>query len=80
MTPMATTLGTLGITDKSSPVSLVPSASIKKEDHDIDSCDKHDPASCWQYAEDINQYHLEAEVCKGYCERNNLQLLTLYCF
>lgn len=33
----------------------------EEENHDIDSGDKHDPAACWQYAEDITRYHLLEE-------------------
>lgn len=61
-TPMARTFGSL---DLASPIVLPadssPLGSARAENHDIDSADQHDPAACWQYAEDITKYHLEHE-------------------
>ncbi|KAL4137290.1 hypothetical protein PRIC2_000812 [Phytophthora ramorum] len=53
----------MGLTRKTSPmVDVIP---LSSEDHDIDSEDKNDPTMCWQYAEDITNYHLEMETkCK----------------
>lgn len=48
--------------DKISPMVNIIPPTPEEEDHDIDSEDKTDPTTCWQYAEDITKYHLEIEV------------------
>ncbi|OWZ18940.1 Cyclin B [Phytophthora megakarya] len=58
--PTTPVLGSLGLKDKTSPmVDIIQS--ISEEDIDIDSEDRNDPTACWQYAEDITNYHLEIE-------------------
>jgi hypothetical protein len=59
-TPVASTLGSLGLADKT-PVKF-ESPKSEPSEFDIDSTDKRDPAQCWQYAEDITKYHLSVEV------------------
>ncbi|TYZ62390.1 hypothetical protein PybrP1_010200 [[Pythium] brassicae (nom. inval.)] len=58
--PVARTLGSL---DLESPLVLSSPMPDKTaaESHDIDSADQHDPAACWQYAEDITRYRLTEE-------------------
>lgn len=59
-TPVASTLGSLGLADKT-PAKF-ESPKNEPSEFDIDSADKRDPAQCWQYAEDITKYHLSVEV------------------
>ncbi|GAB9467089.1 Cyclin b [Globisporangium polare] len=64
-TPVARTFGSLDLAAGRSPLVLPveqsPVVVTPKENHDIDSVDKDDPAACWQYAEDITRYQLEDE-------------------
>ncbi|CAI5747454.1 unnamed protein product [Peronospora destructor] len=60
-TPVDNTCGSIGTMSKISPmVDIIPPIP-EENDHDIDAGDKNDPTTCWQYAEDITKYHLEAE-------------------
>ncbi|CAI5703500.1 unnamed protein product [Peronospora effusa] len=60
-TPVDSTCGSMGSRGKISPMVDVSSPITEENDHDIDSDDRNDPTTCWQYAEDITKYHLEAE-------------------
>lgn len=59
-TPVVSTLGSLGLADKTPAKREEPKS--ETSELDIDSADKRDPAQCWQYAEDITKYHLSVEV------------------
>ncbi|KAG1685267.1 hypothetical protein DVH05_009635 [Phytophthora capsici] len=60
--PALSTIGSLEQFVKTSTkkVEIIPEYS-DEEDYDIDSEDKNDPTTCWQYAEDITKYHLQVE-------------------
>uniref|UniRef100_A0AAV1TDB1 Cyclin B n=1 Tax=Peronospora matthiolae TaxID=2874970 RepID=A0AAV1TDB1_9STRA len=62
--PVVTPTGTLGSMrsmEKILPADDIIQPTPESYNHDIDSEDKNDPTACWQYAEDITKYHLEAE-------------------
>ncbi|KAF4041972.1 Cyclin C-terminal domain [Phytophthora infestans] len=62
--PLSSTTSTFSSLERkdkiSSTVNMTPSTP-EEDEHDIDSEDKHDPTTCWQYAEDITKYQLETE-------------------
>ncbi|CCI39810.1 unnamed protein product [Albugo candida] len=61
--PVGPSLSSLGIEDARSSLfqSPVLPKIPQKEKHDIDSKDKNDASSCWQYAEEITKYQLSVE-------------------
>ncbi|DAZ98891.1 TPA: hypothetical protein N0F65_002616 [Lagenidium giganteum] len=73
-TPVVNTLESLELRDQPSPMCIAPGelrrlSTLQEEEenaeakacHDIDSVDRDDPTTCWQYAEDITKYHLSTE-------------------
>lgn len=59
--PVITSLGSFGVAEKRPLVINIIPLTPEEDKHDIDTEDKNDSATCWQYAEDITKFHLEAE-------------------
>jgi len=62
---------------KSSGVSVHTKKTVVKPiqsdgEHDIDSQDKDNQFSCWQYASEIHKYYLEVEVIEKACSSHSI--------